>query len=168
MNKEVSRKIALYGSRNQIVQAEAALQTIPNLADMSEPEARLKILRLIEDNDLEADILFDGNAVWNRKKLLKNIRLIKKTNDMNRMSKYLYEFLHLCCGSIAHYNKYGWICEYPTVGDLKRFFQKNELGQRVSQHLPHWKTDAKEIVKAIEEILEIPSEWEIPQYACLG
>ena len=168
MHKEVSGKITLYGSGSQITQTEAVLQTIPNLAGMNEPEARLAILKLIEDNNIEADILFDGNTVWNREKLLKNIRLIKKTNDMNRMSDYLYKFLHLCCGSIAHYDKYGWICEYPTVGDLKRFFQKNEFGQRVSQYLPHWKTDAKEIVKAIEEILEIPSEWEIPQYACLG
>lgn len=66
------------------------------------------------------------------------------------LSDYFYEFLHLDCGSIAHYNKQGWVTEYPTVDDLKAFFKENEFGHRVLDDIPEWKTDAKRIVQTIE------------------
>jgi len=71
------------------------------------------------------------------------------------LTKYFYEFLSLCCGSIAHYNINGWVAEYPTVEDLRAFFQKNEFGHRVLDHVPEWKTDVKIIVREIESILGI-------------
>jgi hypothetical protein len=69
------------------------------------------------------------------------------------LSKYFYDFLHLHCGSIAHYNIQGWITEYPTLEDLKQFFKKNEYGKRVLDHIPVWMTDAKRIVEEIERQL---------------
>ena len=66
------------------------------------------------------------------------------------LSKYFYEFLHLDCGSIAHYNIHGWIAEYPTLEHLKKFFRRNEFGRRVLDYIPYWHTDAKRIVEAIE------------------
>ena len=71
------------------------------------------------------------------------------------LSKYFYRFLHLCCGSIAHYDIYGWICHYPTVEDLRQFFLKNEYGERVLDYVPGWKTDTKRIVEQIEVILNV-------------
>jgi hypothetical protein len=69
------------------------------------------------------------------------------------LSRYFYEFLHLNCGSIAHYNIHGWIHKYPTVEHLKKFFKQNEFGKPVREWIPKWKTDAIEIVKAIEQQL---------------
>lgn len=69
------------------------------------------------------------------------------------MSDYLYNFLHLACGSIAHFNKLGWIECYPTVDNLKQFFIKNEYGNRVSHQIPRWHTDAISIVEQIEYML---------------
>jgi hypothetical protein len=63
--------------------------------------------------------------------------------------------LHLSCGSIAHYNKQGWIDYYPTINHLKQFFIRNEYGSRVLHHIPQWHSDAISIVKEIEPLLGI-------------
>ena len=74
---------------------------------------------------------------------------------MNKLTDYLYKFFSLSCGSIAHYDRYGWIACYPTLHDLRQFFRRNEFGERVLTHLPIWKTDAQRIVKDIEQELGV-------------
>ena len=108
----------------------------------------------MDSENIQADILFDGNSVWSKKKILRDIRKVKK-QGMNKLSDYLYKFLSLSCGSIAHYNKYGWISTYPTISHLQQFFRRNEYGERVLYHLPGWKTDAQQIVKEIEQELGV-------------
>lgn len=142
---------------------------------MKESEARLKIQDLIDEYDLKASILVNGNTVWSKKRILRNLDRIMKhetlylrrspryvpIGSMLRLpqggtpvlSKYFYEFLHLECGSIAHYNIHGWICHYPTVDYLKKFFEKNEFGKQVIDWIPDWYTDAKRIVEEIEQKL---------------
>jgi hypothetical protein len=68
---------------------------------------------------------------------------------MSALTDYLYEFFHLCCGSIAHYNKHGWICEYPDIEAIKFFLLKNEYGQSVLKHQPFWASDRIEILKDV-------------------
>lgn len=174
MRKEIG-KLAIFGSRKQIEEAEKALQVIDEEVLKSEPKARLEIQQLIDDNKLKADILYDGNTVWSYDRIIRDIKRIKKKGILGNagyveiggmlrvpensakpiLSDYLYEFLSLSCGSIAHYNKAGWIAEYPTVEHLKEFFRHNEFGQRVLDYLPDWETDAKRIVDTIERILGV-------------
>jgi len=164
-------QIRIIGSKKDVEQAEATLKTIPDLESLSEPKARLEIQRLIDEQGLKASILFDGNTVWSKTRILANLKLIiehgtlynkKKPSyipigSMLRMpvvgdcilSDYFYDFL-TDCGSIAHYNKRGWVTEYPTLEDLKEFFKRNEYGRRVLDWIPGWKTDAKLIVEVIE------------------
>jgi hypothetical protein len=156
MRKEYNRYINIYGSSKDIEVAVEALNTLPQESfDNREGKIRLKLQKLIKEYKLKADILFDGNIIWDEDKILKNIKTIVKSNDMNKMSNYLYNFLSLECGSIAHYDKHGWIGEYPTVGDLKEFFIKNEFGQSPLNYQPSWATDRKNIIKEIEKILKI-------------
>jgi len=164
--------IRIVGSRKDVDEAEAALKTIKDLDLLPEPKARLEIQRLIDDQNLKASILFDGNTVWSLNRIIGNLKRIiehgvlydKKRprlipiGSMLRMptvgatilSDYFYDFLHGDCGSIAHYNIQGWVAQYPTLEDLKEFFKKNEYGHRVRDHIPGWKTDALRIVEAIE------------------
>lgn len=168
-------QIRIIGGKKDVDKAEQCLKTIPDLESLEESKVRLVIQKLIEDNDLKASILFDGNSVWNSKPIIANLRRImvhgtlyngKKPRyipigSMLRMpavgecilSDYFYDFLHLCCGSIAHYNKQGWVTEYPTVEDLKAFFMKNEFGHRVLDDIPGWETDVKRIVEMIMQEL---------------
>ena len=168
-------QIRIIGNKKDVEKAEVALKSIPNLESLPEPKARLEIQKLIDEQKLRASILFDGNGVWSRIKIIRNLRRIINAGtlydgkrpafipigSMLRMptigktilSEYFYDFLHLCCGSIAHYNIQGWVATYPTVDDLKKFFKKNEFGKRVLDDIPGWKTDARAIVVEIEGLL---------------
>ena len=152
MNFKYDNNITVYGTKAEIAAAIKVLDDID--VDGSEAVSRLRIQENIDKHNLKADILYDGNTVWSKKKVIAGIKKVKK-NGMQSMTKYLYNFLSLSCGSIAHYNIYGWIDTYPTIDDLRRFFLKNEFGRRVLEHLPRWNTDAHVIVEEIETELGI-------------
>jgi len=143
-------KITIYGTSKEIEIAKAILeQHLPKEQfNENESQARLIIQSLIDENSIKAAILWDGNRVWSRKKIIKDIRAIIR-RGMSALSDYLYEFFHLCCGSIAHYNKQGWICEYPDIAAIKGFLLKNEYGQSVLKHQPCWASDRIEILKEV-------------------
>jgi hypothetical protein len=173
--KKFNKYITIHGSRSEIEKAKSVLEGIPNLEMLKESDARLVIQEAIDQHNLTAGILYDGNSVWSMKRILGNLQTIIKNGrlydkdkprwipieSMLRMptggkpilSKYFYDFLHLQCGSIAHYDIQGWIAEYPTLEDLKQFFKKNEYGKRVLDYIPAWETDAKRIVEEIERQL---------------
>ena len=151
----IDKRVAIYGSNKNIAEAEIILtKNIPDLLTLTEPQARIKIQETIDHENIKASILFDGNSVWSKKKIMRDIKRIKK-QGMKKLTDYLYKFLSLSCGSIAHYNKYGWIACYPTIQDLRNFFRRNEFGQRVLSHIPVWKTDAIGIVREVEQELGI-------------
>lgn len=167
--------IRILGNKQSLEKAQEALKKIANLTKLTEGNARLQIQQAIDENHLTASILYKGNAVWSKTRILRNLDQIIKKGTLygNKrvkwmkvgsmltlpaapqdfkpiLSDYFYQFLHLNCGSIAHYNKAGWIGIYPTLEDLKEFFLKNESGKRVIEHIPAWKTDVRNIVEAIE------------------
>jgi len=174
-----SDEIRILGSPKQLEKALGVLETMePLLKNLGEAQARLMIQDAIDEHHLNASILYKGNRVWSRRKILRNLERIMEKGTLygNKrvrwlrlgsmltlpatpadfkpiLSKYFYEFLTLCCGSSAHYNLAGWIGIYPTLEDLKRFFQKNEHGKPVSEWIPEWKADAKRIVDDIERML---------------
>jgi len=165
-------KIEVHGQKKTVAKAEELLKTIEHLEDMTEPATRLKLQDLIDENNVKATIMVNGNSVWSKKRILQNLKRIMEHGRLYGekkpgrhlvagvlwlpvdtdpvLSKYFYEFLHLCCGSIAHYNICGWVAQYPTLRHLKDFFRKNESGHRVLDDIPCWETDAKRIVEAIE------------------
>ncbi len=165
-------KISFRGHKGQKEKAQNILATIIGLNEMAEGEARLRIQELIDTHHLKAAILINGNSVWSKKRILRNLNIILKHGtlyDQRRpkwipigsmlripnggkplLSRYFYQFLTLCCGSIAHYNIHGWITHYPTVEYLKKFFKRNEFGKPVRDWIPAWQTDARLIVEEIE------------------
>jgi len=187
MDRILHKKIRIVGNKKNVEKAEQALTKL-NLSIKQELEEhprrwriqseavdRLLIQKAIDEHNLKADILYDGNGVWSLERILKNMRRIIKHGtlyDCQRpryipigsmlrvpeggkpiLSEYFYEFLHLNCGTIAHYNIQGWIAHYPTVDDLKRLFKKNEYGKPVLEDVPGWKTDVKRIVEHIYMLL---------------
>lgn len=167
---------AVEQARELVLTLNCGIEEIPDkeFIACAEPESvvRLRIQALIDKHNLTAYILVNENSVWSKKRILANLdRIIKygRLYDKSKprfypvgsmlriptggdpiLSKYFYEFLHLHCGTIAHYNIQGWIATYPTLDDLKALFKKNEFGQPVREHIPSWMTDALEIVDAIE------------------
>lgn len=157
MNVTFSPRISVYGTQKEIDEAIVVLtDNAPKLKDAEVPD-RLIIQSLIEQHKLKASILYKGNSVTPFSKTIADLKRVIKANDMNKMSDHLYKVIHLNCGSIAHYNKEGWIATYPTVHHLARFFRKNEFGENIAYHIPNWKSDfvsvAKEMLKLTEKLV---------------
>jgi len=160
MRKEYGKhKIAIYGGSKDIEKATQILDTL-TLTGIEEKDRPI-IQEAIDFHNIRADILYDGNGVWSYKRIIRDFKRALNSKPCKEseygsgdydLTKYLYEFLHLCCGSIAHYNKYGWIGTYPTKTDLRNFMLKNEFGQEVYNYIPHWKTDCKKIARELRRI----------------
>ncbi len=122
--------------------------------------------RLVLMNDhlpnIKCAISYNGNTVWNKEILIRDFKRILN-NGMKNLSDYLYEFFHLSCGSIAHFNKQGWIATYPTLASLHNFFIKNEYGEPVTSHIPSWQSDAVETTQAMDQLL---NKLQIKQVRC--
>ena len=149
-------KISIYGSAQEIKTAKAILeQHLPEEQfDKNESAARLKIQSLIDAYNIKARILWEGNNVWSKRRVLNDFKIVLQ-KGMQTMTDHLYEFFHLSCGSIAHYDKQGWICCYPDIEALRGFFEKNEYGLSVLNHQPWWASDRIKIIKDINLLLNI-------------
>ena len=53
--------------------------------------------------------------------LVRNFKEIIENRDITRLKRPLYEFLHLKCGFIAHYDRHGFIQTYSEPKDFLRF-----------------------------------------------
>lgn len=152
-------KIGIYGSRKETGEARGVLDGLS--LSGNEHEDRLAIQEAIDRFKVKASILYDGNTVWSYDRVVRDFRRALKSGpspdteygsgDYN-LTNYLYEFLSLECGSIAHFNKYGWIGTYPTKDDLKGFCRHNEFGTDILSEQPGWASDRQKIAKAVLEM----------------
>jgi hypothetical protein len=111
---------------------------------------RLTIQKWIDENKFKPTVLYDGNSVVSKDKIIAELKRILKRGTLHPMSDYFYKFLTLDAGSIAHYSKSGWIGTYGDSADrLREFFLRNEFGKDIVGEQPGWKTDCIEIGKEI-------------------
>jgi hypothetical protein len=116
---------------------------------------RLAIQKWIDKNGFKPAVLYDGNNVVSKDRIITELKKILKRGTLHPMSDYFYQFLTLNAGSIAHYNKSGWIAEYgDSAAQLCKFFLCNEYGQDIVSNQPHWKTDCIEIGKEILSLVQ--------------
>jgi hypothetical protein len=159
MRFEVNRYLVLFGTEKEIQQSRQYLKddiaACLGIDHTREGEARSIIQKLIEQKLVTADVVLNGNNVYNKEKILRNIRMMVRNKKMSLMTDYTYKFLSNACGSIAHWNKAGWLSVYPTLDAFRGFFIKNEYGKRVLESQPSWATDRIEIIQEIESILGI-------------
>ncbi len=89
----IDNRVAIYGNKQHIEEAEIVLlKNIPDLPAITESQARIRIQEVIDSENIKADILFDGNSVWSKKKILRDIKKIKK-HGMNKLTDYLIQVL---------------------------------------------------------------------------
>lgn len=141
------------------------LEYIPH---MQEADVRRRLLSFVEEELSPNEwILYDGNSIWDVKRLMKQFKVFVKHYDYEHFTKYLYEFFSLQCGSIAHFNKSGWFATYPDLASLKRFFKSNEYGQSVWSYPPDWHYDACKATEAMHAVLfGIGDRVPYPQFKC--
>ena len=123
--------------------------------EQSESDLRRYLSIYVAENASNYWLLCDGNNIWDVKKLTRQFSKLLKNYNIGNLTNYLYEFFHLQCGSIAHYNKSGWFDEYSNKNRLKQFFQDNEYGQPVRDYSPHWHYDVREAQTKMADILSV-------------
>jgi len=117
---------------------------------------RLMIQEWISKNDFRPVVMYDGNSVIRKDKIITEFKRLLQQGSLSRMSDYFYCFLSLDAGSIAHFNKQGWISTYNnSVECLCKFFLHNEFGRDVVSEQPGWKTDCIAIGKEILAIIQM-------------
>jgi len=115
-----------------------------------ESRDRITIQRWIELNNFRPAVLYDGNTVIRKDKIIREFKRLLGRGTLDGMSDYFYKFLHLDAGSSAHYDKRGWIHSYDNSAEaLCDFFLCNEYGHSVLSEQPHWKTDCVEIARTL-------------------
>lgn len=132
--------------------AEAMLSKLSLTGD--EEKDRLTIQSAIDEHDIRASILYNGNRVWGKNRIISEYKRLKKSGQLVGMSDHFYEYLHLACGSDAHYNKDGWIQAYEnSVELLDDFFRCNEFGRNIFEHAGRF-SDQRVIANELLELAE--------------
>ena len=155
MRKELTiqgKRITLHGNEKNVARCEELLESIKIYLVGREDKDRLVIQENVCDK-VRCSILYEGNSVHGIKTIMNDFDKLFKEGGMSNLTDELYDFFHLNCGTIAHYNREGWIGNYSSIGALRDLFMRNEYGQDVYSHIPSWKTDCKEIVLKMESKL---------------
>ena len=155
MDKNITKQLRVIGKPIEIAEFEQAITPYNEFDEMQEPDVRKIIQTVVDERCPNLTVLYSGNTVYGIKKLVADLKRVVRADDMNLLTDRLYKFFSLACGSIAHYNKLGWIDTYPTVDALRRFFRCNEFGQSVLSCQSHWATDRLAVVKEMNKVLKV-------------
>lgn len=136
-------RINLYGSEAIIEKEKAIIESLDLTG--SEPTDRLIIQKCIDENKLKSDILYDGNTVYPFEKTVKAYRRLQKTDSLENMTNYMYDFFRNACGDIAHYNIDG----YKDYYDYSLRNLENKLLNSRNQ-IPYWHSDLDKICKELK------------------
>ncbi len=154
MDKTLNKNIKIYGTSMDIRIAESKIKETELTGD--ESKDRVILQAVIDLHKLKARILYNGNSVWSRNAVIRDLKKILTSGSTEKsLTDYLYDFFNLQCGTIAHFNKQGWASMYPDTDSIRRLFIKNEYGNRVLEHIPRWQSDVILIVSEIEGLLGI-------------
>lgn len=155
MDKNITPKLRVIGNQYFINRFELAIIPYDNFAAFDEATTRHIIQEMLDLNGYKLTVLYAGNTVYGTKALVRDMKRIVKADDMSLLSNALYHFFSLACGSIAHFNKYGWIEQYPTVDSLRGFFKHNEFGENILSYQPLWATDRIKVVQELAKVLRV-------------
>jgi hypothetical protein len=66
---------------------------------------------------------------FRRDNIIRNVEKILRKRNIDFLTEETYSFIHLYCGSIAHFNQEGWKQTYRDLRDFLDFFLvRNEYG----------------------------------------
>lgn len=147
-------KYTFFGTQSDFNHDKELLHLLPKVTD--EYQLRKEMYENEILNNFNCDILYSGNTIIDKNRIVKDFKKLVKSKDMNKLTDNLYKFFHLHCGSIAHYNKEGWISTYPTVSDLYSFLYNNEYGQDIVSNQPYWYYDSIETCKELLRLVPKP------------
>ena len=131
-------KIRYTGSTKEQTAMEGLVGTLV-LTGNEGKDRRIIQEALDASNVKKATILYDGNTIYPSKGLVAELKRMKKSNSIAKMSNSMYQFLMNF--DIAHYNKYGFIDYYNE--------SYSEMAREIFSHIqnPSWRTDVDFILR---------------------
>lgn len=141
LNKN-NKKIKIYGKKKETEKAKRLMEDL-QLSGIENTD-RLIIQRCIDDNKINAEILYEGNTVYPFNKTVKEFRKLQKEELLTSMSDYMYKFFMYACGEIAHYDKTGFRYYYDNS------FRKLELNFLSQEHISSRFSDRDRIFKTLK------------------
>lgn len=138
-----NKRIRMYGSKSVLEEEKNIVDNLPLTGE--EGKDRLIIQQCIDDEKLKSSILYDGNTVLPFNKIVNEYRNLQKDGTLTKMSERMYNFFHLDCGDIAHYDIGGYRAYYNN--SLKRL-EAEVLSQ--DPFVPGWHTDLDRIFKELK------------------
>ena len=144
MRKELDckKRIYLCGTEKEVRDTEKVVLSL-NLTWV-EAEDRLILQDAIDTYNLKANIYYEGNDIVPFKKTVREFKKYNKQKNLDDLSNYFYDFLHLDCGDIAHYNKFGYIDYYDNS------FSRVKREVINTANPPKWRTDLIRIFEVIK------------------
>lgn len=133
MRKEIKMNnatISIHGDVKNVARAEKMINDLGKLQGW-EGGNRALIQKEVCDK-VRCSILYNGNTIYPLKAILKDFKKVIE-GGVECLSDELYTLFHCSMGTIAHYNKQGWISNYPTISDVR--------GVLVNAFIPDWHTD---------------------------
>ena len=166
MTIEISSKDCRTNNQACFRKLELFLKANPIPDKTTESEVRRLLLPFVENKLKPGEwILYDGNTVYNVKRLTKQFKALVCHYDYDNFTKYLYQFFTMSAGSISHYNQVGWFNIYPDLDSLKNFFRHNEYGEPVKGYPPSWHYDARQAAEAMHAVLfGVGTKYSYPHY----
>lgn len=99
-----------------------------------------------------------------RQKTLIVNNVVAAVKDITKLNNTGYNYLYLCSGFIAHYNRYGFISHYSD-SDLKRDIMNNQRNNKWSNFRPgdrdydYYKSKADVYAQIVEKLIDTQSEF---------
>lgn len=138
-----NKRISISGNNSNIEKAENIISILPLTGN--EGTDRIIIQKAIDNNKLNASILYDGNTVYSFDKTVKEYRKLQKTGSLRDMTEYMYHFFTNACGDIAHYNIEGFRANYNySLQNLEKHLLSRD------NYTPSWHTDLDLIFKELK------------------
>lgn len=144
MVKEIQKynsRVTIYGNTKQVEEASKNIEEL-NLSGKEQSD-RLIIQQCIDDNNIKASILYNGNIVYPYKKIVNDYRKLQKTNSLEKMTLDLYHFFMNACGDIAHYNFNGYKSYY-------NYSLRNLEDELLSKNIHVRNADVEKIFKTLK------------------
>lgn len=117
--------IRLYNSNEEIILKEKAILENLNLIG-NEFNDRILIQKCIDDNKIKSQVTYDGSTVYSFDKTVRLYRQLQKSDSLENLTTYMYDFFTLACDDIAHYNIGGYKCHYNySIRELEDRWLKN-------------------------------------------
>ena len=138
-------KIYGIGTAQSLAAAKAMLDNLPLTS--GEKENRILIQDALDRPEYadaaKCRILYDGNGIVQREKIVKEFKRMLRSGTLERMSNRFYEFCTCTLSDIAHYNKEGYIEFYnndPWALVMEFFLPEQK-------RIPCWRSDAKRVLE---------------------